>query len=117
MAVLNRILHTLRVRYTLDMIYTYSGNILIAVHPSIITPLCHLVFGLETCNYYYCYYYYVVWCFGNEGGYSPGLADVCLGWSFLLTSFSLRGAVHVLGTGLGGIVHPRAQRWGGGGGC
>ena len=26
-----RILHTLRVRYTLDMIYTYSGNILIAV--------------------------------------------------------------------------------------
>ena len=25
------ILHTLRVRYTLDMIYTYSGNILIAV--------------------------------------------------------------------------------------
>ena len=26
-----RILQTLRVRYTLDMIYTYSGNILIAV--------------------------------------------------------------------------------------
>ena len=26
-----RILHTLQVRYTLDMIYTYSGNILIAV--------------------------------------------------------------------------------------
>lgn len=25
------ILHTLRVRYELDMIYTYSGNILIAV--------------------------------------------------------------------------------------
>ena len=29
-----RILHTLRVRYTLDMIYTYSGNILIAVSPA-----------------------------------------------------------------------------------
>ncbi len=29
-----RILHTLRVRYTLDMIYTYSGNILIAVRPA-----------------------------------------------------------------------------------
>ena len=28
---LRRLLHTLRVRYTLDMIYTYSGNILIAV--------------------------------------------------------------------------------------
>ena len=28
---LSRILQTLRVRYTLDMIYTYSGNILIAV--------------------------------------------------------------------------------------
>lgn len=28
---MRRILHTLRVRYTLDMIYTYSGNILIAV--------------------------------------------------------------------------------------
>lgn len=28
---MSRILHTLRVRYTLDMIYTYSGNILIAV--------------------------------------------------------------------------------------
>ncbi|KAK9829628.1 hypothetical protein WJX72_006968 [[Myrmecia] bisecta] len=27
------ILHTLRVRYTLDMIYTYSGNILIAANP------------------------------------------------------------------------------------
>lgn len=26
-----RILQTLRVRYTLDLIYTYSGNILIAV--------------------------------------------------------------------------------------
>lgn len=26
-----RILHTLRVRYGLDSIYTYSGNILIAV--------------------------------------------------------------------------------------
>ncbi len=32
-----RLLHTLRVRYTLDMIYTYSGNILIAVSPSLAT--------------------------------------------------------------------------------
>ena len=31
LALLRRLLHTLRVRYTLDMIYTYSGNILIAV--------------------------------------------------------------------------------------
>ena len=29
------ILHTLRVRYTLDMIYTYSGNILIAVRAAL----------------------------------------------------------------------------------
>ena len=29
----NRILHTLRVRYQLDMIYTYSGSILIAANP------------------------------------------------------------------------------------
>ena len=45
-----RILHTLRVRYTLDMIYTYSGNILIAVGPlfphnatSLPTPLIQSV--------------------------------------------------------------------------
>lgn len=30
---MGRILQTLRVRYALDMIYTYSGNILIAVRP------------------------------------------------------------------------------------
>jgi myosin-5 len=34
------ILHTLRVRYELDMIYTYSGQILIAVNPH--KPLKHL---------------------------------------------------------------------------
>lgn len=34
------ILHTLRVRYELDMIYTYSGKILIAVNPQ--KPLKHL---------------------------------------------------------------------------
>ncbi len=37
-----RILHTLRVRYALDMIYTYSGGILIAVSlhsPSLPAPL------------------------------------------------------------------------------
>ena len=34
-----RLLHTLRVRYTLDMIYTYSGNILIAVSPSLLMCL------------------------------------------------------------------------------
>ena len=35
---MGRILQTLRVRYALDMIYTYSGNILIAVHPLSSSP-------------------------------------------------------------------------------
>ena len=57
-----RILHTLRVRYALDMIYTYSGGILIAVgllHTLSVSLHCHVARQLQalmeqSLHYYNC---------------------------------------------------------------
>ena len=48
---MRRILHTLRVRYALDMIYTYSGGILIAVgSPISVTVHCNVANSKQRCN-------------------------------------------------------------------